>query len=213
MQQQVFGNFSSEKNQTQNERLRLQHQNRIEAVNRIKRKRNWNVINWHNNWINLTLKFKTKKFSWKTIKWFPQPQERCHHKKYEDLNFQILLHSFIRLKRNDKKEQVLLLLLASLRIFFLIQQILCLLRINLMILFQLLWIENTMIPTYNIFFINFVNQALLMYLSPEFSTHWKTILLKKIWRQKSTRYFFTNSGCIRTFSEQIARSWWIFRTT
>ena len=95
-----------------------------------------------------------------------------------------------------------------LKILYIIQQILYLLRNTVMIFIKSLWLENIITLIHIRFSIKLVNQVLLMYLSLYLLTQLKTLTLDSF-----RRYFFTNSVCIRTFFEKTARSLWIFRTT
>ena len=107
LQQQFSELFSSEQTQTANERLRLQHQQRIEAPNQLLRKQELERSPFLQQLNQLDTEVQHDDIPSKKLNWHLQHQNSYHHIKLQDLSFPLLQHSSFMLLQKDKNEHLL----------------------------------------------------------------------------------------------------------
>ena len=128
--------FSSEQTQAEAERLRIQHQRRIQAANQLSLKPELERNQFLQQKNQLDTEIQLDSFAPESIKMIPSTSKRYHHNKLQDLNFQFLHHSSFMSLQKYKNELLLRMLSAHLKILYIIQQDFCRSKITVMIFTQ-----------------------------------------------------------------------------
>ena len=166
LQQQLSEVFSSERIQAENERLRLQHQRRIEASNELLRKKELerNQLIKHLNQLDIQLQHDN--VTTENTKMIPSTSKKSTTKTSWKIwvfySFTFVSHV---ITERQKRAFIADCIKFNGKLIIIFQKTLYFLKNTVMIFIQFVWLENTMSLIYIKFIIRLANQVLLIYLS------------------------------------------------